>query len=165
MDGCVSLYKYNQPLRKIIMGIKYSLVRESKKDLFNIIGSGAQAAAGFYMKHNQTYIQPIPLSAQKEKTRGFNQSLMIATSLAVLFEAPVSNLLKRVINNPPQARLARGERKTNIKGAFAFVGGPPPRRIILVDDVVTTGQTIMEAARALKAGGVEKVYGFSVAKG
>jgi len=166
IDGQITLFHYNNTLKKIIKGIKYSFIIAANRDLHYLIGRHGGESTLFYKKKPRLYIQPIPLSPEKEKNRGFNQADLIASSLSVLLEKPKLSLLgkKKTI---PQAQLGdKRKRQNNIRGAFfAKKSLRFPKEILLVDDVITTGSTIREATKALKQNGVEKVYVFSVAKG
>ena len=108
---------------------------------------------------------PVPLHWARRVTRGFNQSALIADALAaaVHHAEPVS-LLKRVRNTPTQTALSYRERAANIKNAFRAVGESAlPKSVLLIDDVITTGATMNEGARTLKAAGVEWVGALSFA--
>lgn len=110
------------------------------------------------------YIVPVPLHPSRLRARGFNQALEIARSVARVLEIPVyPRALRRVRNTAAQSTLDRGKRRGNVLGAFttarALPDGPlaGPLRIALVDDVMTTGFTASEAARALRRARVETV--------
>ena len=110
------------------------------------------------------WIVPMPLSAQRLQTRGFNQAWQLATALARQSHSPAradARLLLRVKDTRPQSQLKRAERLTNVKGAFlvnplrsAELDG---RRVVLVDDVMTSGASLFTAAAALKQAGATHV--------
>ncbi len=110
------------------------------------------------------WIVPMPLSAQRLQTRGFNQAWQLATALAGQSRSLAradARLLLRVKDTRPQSQLKRAERLTNVKGAFlvdplrsAEVIG---RRVMLVDDVITSGASLFTAASALKQAGAAHV--------
>lgn len=115
-------------------------------------------------RKNRLIIIPIPLSKKRERERGFNQSLIIAQELSNYFQLPLLNNLERV-ERKPQSELEGKKRTENIKGAFTWKGkNLNDYKIILVDDVVTTGATLAEAAKELKKIGAKKVIGFAVAR-
>jgi ComF family protein len=97
-------------------------------------------------------IVPIPIHRRRLRSRGFNQSLLLAHRLSGHTGIEVArDLLRKTVNSPPQVRLGRNKRIANIKGSF---GISDPRRlsgsrILLIDDVITTGATIGEAAKTL----------------
>jgi ComF family protein len=110
------------------------------------------------------WIVPMPLSAQRLQTRGFNQAWQLTTALARQSDTAASadaRLLLRLKDTRPQSQLKRVDRLTNVKGAFAVdplrsteVSG---RRVVLVDDVMTSGASLFTAAVALKQSGAVQV--------
>lgn len=109
---------------------------------------------------------PVPLDKRKLKRRGFNQAEEVSKELSKFLEIPISNCLIKIKETTPQVELTEEERKENIKGAFScqhpeLVKG---RKILLVDDVFTTGSTMEEAARVLKKAGAKEITGIVVAR-
>ncbi len=110
-------------------------------------------------------IVPMPLHPARLKQRGFNQALEIARPLAWRTGASlVTDACARVKDTPPQASLPWKEREKNIRSAFACRKDLSGKRIALVDDVMTTGHTLNEAAKALKKGGAAQVHAWAVAR-
>lgn len=111
-------------------------------------------------------IIPVPLSRKRRRWRGFNQAEILAREFAAGFSYPLSYGLKRIKHRRAQASLSEAERLKNLSGVFAYSGpNLDGRTIILIDDVVTTGATLNEAALTLRAQGAEKIYGLVLAKG
>jgi len=109
---------------------------------------------------------PIPLSKKRERWRGFNQAEIIARDFSVYFKYELSLDLKRIKHRSPQAQLNESERLKNIESVFAWQGkNLRSSNILLIDDVVTSGATLNEAARVLKAAGAKNVYALVLAKG
>lgn len=99
---------------------------------------------------------PVPLHPRRLVWRGFNQSLELARGLAASLRRPLEpGVLTRVRPTVPQARLPRAERLGNLRGAFAVAPEVAGRRVLLVDDVMTTGATLRECAAALGRAGAE----------
>jgi len=97
---------------------------------------------------------PIPLGSRRRRRRGYNQSERLASAVAALTGAVVDDaLLRRRRETRSQTSLTPEERLANIAGAFEAAPGAREQRLVLVDDVFTTGATLLDAARALHAAG------------
>lgn len=147
----IKLFKYNHK-RAIIRGfskiIRYYL---DKVDMVSLKPDGVTC---------------IPLHRKRLKERGFNQAEDIARVLGRYLDCQVwNNLLSRVKNTRPQTELRKEERKKNIKDSFKLRKKIKGKgiRVLLVDDVYTTGSTLNEAARELKKSGLE-VFAFTLAR-
>ena len=112
-------------------------------------------------------ILAMPLRSARQRERGFNQAGLIAEELSPLVSVPIlPGGLTRIKHSTPQSKIrGRKERLQNVSGAFSakpeLVAG---KNIILLDDVITSGATMFEAARALKSAGVRKIIGLAAAK-
>lgn len=115
-------------------------------------------------------IVPVPLSAERLRERGFNQAALLARALARLPNAPccASQLLLRTRHTPAQSGLQRAQRLRNLGGAFevpaqraAHIAG---QRVVLVDDIMTTGATLNAAAQALRLAGATHICAMVVAR-
>ena len=112
-------------------------------------------------------IIPVPLEKIKLKWRGFNQAEEIAGELADSLGLPFfNNVLAKTKPTQPQTELTGKKRKENIKGVFSVKneGLAKNKKILLVDDVFTTGATMEEAARTLKSAGAKEVIGIVIAR-
>ena len=110
-------------------------------------------------------VLPMPLSKQRLRSRGFNQALLLARRLAP--KKTADQLLLRLRDTPAQSTLSRSERLTSLAGAFAVE--PQAKRlagarVLLVDDVMTSGATLFYAARALRQAGAAHITGLVVAR-
>lgn len=106
---------------------------------------------------------PIPISRSRLRQRGFNQALLLARQ--IFPGSSISwRLLEKVRETERQASLSLQERRRNIKGAFRASKEAKGRRILLFDDVYTSGSTIEEAARSLMAAGARQVAALSLAR-
>jgi ComF family protein len=105
---------------------------------------------------------PVPLAADRERERGYNQSALLARALAPHWNTPVwEDVLQRTRATGTQTRLTPEERRRNVSGAFAARADAGPRlrgaHVVLVDDIITTGATLAACANALFAGGARIV--------
>ena len=112
-------------------------------------------------------IVPVPLHPRREHQRGFNQALLLARRIGRAWHVPVrADILRRTAATPPQTELGVEARRANVRGAFALrrpelVAG---RHVLVVDDVFTTGATVGECARCLRAGGAATVGVLTLAR-
>ena len=109
----------------------------------------------------------VPLSRQRERTRGYDQAKLLAVEIAKRCGAPCECLLIKATDTPPQSGThSRRERESNIKGVYRPTALPliRDRNILIVDDIVTTGSTLGECARVLKAAGAKSVSAVTVAR-
>ncbi len=117
------------------------------------------------LKNSAKVIVPIPLSKERLIERGYNQSMIIAKFLSKKLKLPILyDKLIRVKNTKPQSKLGEKDRIENIKGAFLLKKTDKTDKIVLVDDIITSGATINEAALALKKGGVNEIQVFSLCR-
>ena len=107
----------------------------------------------------------IPVSKQKEKVRGFNQVDVISKVFAKRFKIPVDNsILSRTKDKKAQHALSRRERFENISGSFTSNEKVKDKKIVLIDDICTSGATFLEASRVLYESGAADVRCFALSK-
>ncbi|CAG0950184.1 orotate phosphoribosyltransferase [Burkholderiales bacterium] len=108
---------------------------------------------------------PLPLSAGRQRERGYNQAQELSRRLARHLHLPLADrLVQRVGEAVPQSTLPWKERAGNIRGAFQVIGELRGRHVAVVDDVLTTGATLTEMARVLRAAGAERVTNWVLAR-
>ncbi|OGG00555.1 hypothetical protein A2153_02295 [Candidatus Gottesmanbacteria bacterium RBG_16_38_7b] len=163
LDGLFIGAHYSGPVKKAIHLIKYRFVSDLVNELTSLLFSSPPA-----FLRNLDFLVPVPLHFQKERERGFNQSLLISLALSEMINLPVkNNLLKRVKATKPQFGLKVGERKSNIRRAFRCLNPEfiKNKKIGLVDDVATTLSTLKECGRELKIAQAESVWAIVLAHG
>lgn len=152
------------PSEKIIHAIKYKGRFRLARELGRILGANILTNKSLW---KADMIIPVPLHPLKKSERGYNQAERISLGISDATGIPVnSKSLKRVKYTGTQTYLSMRRRKQNIKGAFELkkpesVKG---KKIIVVDDVLTTGATIVECAKLLYAAGAESLFAASLAK-
>jgi ComF family protein len=158
-----SLGTYEGPLRDCVIALKYrgrhrAAARLSLRLLRNERCRRILEASDV--------VVAVPLHAEREHRRGFNQAQLLASALAADAGLPVSRGLVRTRNTRTQTDLRAGERRRNVRNAFACDFDPAllGARVTLVDDVTTTGATLRECARTLLARGAKEVRSITVAR-
>jgi ComF family protein len=163
-DGFAFHGRYEGLLRDLVLGFKFNGRLNQGRLLAGFLADAYRRAAtgsgdGAMPAGGPDLIVPVPLHAKRLAWRGFNQSRELARLLAKRLARPVSSpALTRIRHTTPQSQLSGPKRLENIQGAFvgdpALVAG---RRILLVDDVMTTGATIETAVKALRQAGAAGV--------
>jgi competence protein ComFC len=171
IDGCFSALAYNKTVQKLIFNFKYKpYLTDLKTVLADLFYESIIQNEQFQnqIKKGEWIFVPIPLSSAKLRKRGYNQAEILTKELAKKFNLPVQNLLLRVRETKTQVGLTNLQRKLNVKDAFLLkphaIFLVKNKNILLVDDVATTGSTLLEASKVLKKGGVGKVFGLTLAR-
>ncbi len=144
-------FAYVQPVRGAMGRLKFAGQEELAAPL------AAQMAAllaetGLARRYDM--LVPAPISAKTAKARGYNQSALLARAVAASGGLPChEDLLEKVRETEPQHTLPRAERLHNLENAYQGAGGFGGKRVLLVDDIVTTGSTLNECAKAVLAAG------------
>lgn len=127
----------------------------------------ARHLAGFVAEVKPDLLLPVPLHRKRLRWRGYNQAVLLGEILAREWGVPLQrDNLRRIRWTEPQTHLAAAERARNVRGAFAVRNRDvlAGKRVILVDDVFTTGSTVEECAATLQRAGVAAVYVVTVAR-
>lgn len=192
IDGAFSAISYKGIVKKLIYNFKYKpylsdlnktlveLFYESiiQQELFiKTIQQSSNLPAGRQGK--TIFLVPIPLHANRLRNRGYNHSELLAKGLSNKLNLRTMNALKRTKNTKSQFGLNLKDRKENLKEAFMLDTSPDTQdelakslragkihnaNILLIDDILTTGSTLLEAARILKRNGAKKVWGLTLAR-
>jgi competence protein ComFC len=164
-DRAVSMFHFKGVVREAIHRFKYSHEEYWSKAL---IKWTLTAADGCLKPGEFDLVIPVPLYPVKFRERGFNQSGVLAEAIAKQWGAKYdSKALVRTRETETQVHLDRRERLENLKGAFGVRRGASLAnlRVLLVDDVLTTGSTASECAAALREAGATSILVFTLARG
>jgi ComF family protein len=163
-DAARAAFAYEGASRDLIHSFKYRNKTHLRRPLALLT---IERLAEFIVQCQSDLIMPVPLHRKKLSSRGFNQAVLIGEIFSQRLRIPLDRRnLRRVRWTEPQVNLAADERRTNVKGAFAILesGLVKGRRVLLVDDVLTTGSTADECARVLKSAGAADVTVITVAR-
>jgi len=157
LDGLAVGAYYDGPVKELILRLKFHRLR-----------SGEEAAAGLAVaavpaSWSVDVVTAVPVSAGRYRERGYNQSELVARRVAKRLGLPYSSLLGRHTSTH-QLGVDRRTRFEQVERAFFPLHGAQGRRVLLVDDVVTTGATMAACAEVLRAAGAVAVYGAAVAR-
>jgi ComF family protein len=162
-DKNISCFHYNDEIQKLIIAGKFQSIRSIWKVL-------AKRMVDVYKKlphDNRLLIIPVPISKKRYRKRGFNQSNILSTCLAKETNIKIAkNVLIKSSDNQSQSTLTLEKRKTNPLGCYRVNNKNliDKKHILLIDDVFTTGSTVNECSRILKANGALLVISFTIAK-
>lgn len=159
---------YDDPaLQNLIHFLKYQKFENLAPVLGEIVLKYLSNLSLSIVKSQKSIVVPIPLHFWRERTRGFNQSKLLAESVAKNLNLQMIDGLKRIKNNQPQAKAKNSaERNKNVEGIFKIknpnlIRG---RNILLVDDVFTSGATMNEAVKILKQNNAKRIIAVAIAK-
>ncbi|MDQ2867829.1 MAG: ComF family protein [Verrucomicrobiota bacterium] len=163
-ESAVSAYRSRGLVRFVILQFKYSRQLQLRHPIAAWLEEAMQDARFEGLTFDA--LVPVPLHPAKLRERGFNQALLLAEILSEKISLPVLPALERTRYTTTQTVFDRTARMENLRGAFrlrkdASVAG---QRLLLVDDVLTTGSTLSECASVLRAGGADSVHAVTAAR-
>ncbi len=161
IDGMRAVAYFEGALRQAIHAFKY----QRRVDLAPLWG---EMLAVYARAESISYdvIIPIPLHRERERARGYNQAALLARALAAPRTAIIwEDALTRTRATRPQMELDAAERRANVRDAFAASARVRAHRVLLIDDVCTTGATMEACSVALKNQGAQSVWGLALARG
>lgn len=160
-DRIRAVSPYIPPLSHLISQFKYRKELKLSKTLATLLATAVT-------QHNSRLpdlLLPVPLHRQRIRQRGFNQAVEIGRALSAQLKIPLdSACVCKVKKTPPQTALSKRQRQQNIKGAFRLRYVPEVKSVAIVDDVMTTGATVVEIASLLKRSGVQHVEAWVLAR-
>lgn len=163
-DQLLSGFHYKHPIMQdLIISGKYSFIKAIYQTLGTLL---AESPIFVHLDSHNAVLCPIPLHSNRLRWRGFNQSEVIAQELSSAWNTPVLLLLQRTKQTKTQKDLSQEARTENMQEVFAYasLNNTLPHTVILIDDVCTTGSTLLSAAKVLKQNAVQKVICLTLAR-
>lgn len=161
LDGLICLFEYQTPIKEFLHELKYKLVRDLAEEFLKEIKKAPSLREIDFTGYR---LIPVPLTSTKKRTRGFNQTEVLGKKIArYLRIAYTEASLVKKQDTKPQTGLSREERRKQMKGVFKSKNNIVGQKVLLFDDVWTTGSTMKAAAAALKRRGASKVWGLVIA--
>jgi len=160
-----SAFRYRGPMKSLVQALKYGGMTNLAADMGTML---AGCAAAHFADAGIDSVEGVPLHPRRQRHRTYNQSALLAAGVAGRLGVPLlAGGLVRLRDTASQTFMNMAKRRDNVRGAFAvtdpsWVEG---RRILLVDDVMTTGATVSECAGVLEKAGAAGVYVATVARG
>jgi len=155
-DRTVAGWHYQSPLTYLITKLKFQ-----KQTCHGQLLGELMAAKILDIYRDQALpecIVPVPLHPRRVWTRGYNQAVLLAKPIAKALRIPLNlQCLQRTQHTPPQSRLPLKERHRNLRHAFTVTQPLSHKHVAIIDDVVTTGQTVTALSRQLRQQGVKKI--------
>ena len=163
LDQCLAAVSYDYPWAEGITQFKFHQQTGWAASLATLLRAAPWVEPAVEQAH---WLIPLPLSPQRLAQRGYNQALLLAQQLAP--HKTRADLLLRVQDTAPQSSLKRAQRLANVQNAFAvepaLAASLQGRRLLLVDDVMTSGASLFAAARCLRAAGAAHITAVVVAR-
>jgi competence protein ComFC len=164
-DKAFAVMRFRGVVRNAIHSFKYSQQMYWGRVLQRWMSQGVER---YPELHDVDLLLPVPLHSVRQRERGFNQASVLVNALErILQKSSCTKTLKRIRSTETQTHLDREERMQNLNGAFK-VQNPKAvsgKRVLLIDDVLTTGSTVSECAKVLKHAGATSVLVFALARG
>ena len=157
LDACHALFSYQAPVDQWIRRLKF----HQELTLARLLGG---MLAEQFRASEDAWLVPVPLHPRRLRQRGFNQALEIARPLQASGYRIEARCVSRTRDTPPQSKLAAKKRRHNLHDAFTLRHNVSGQRIVLIDDVFTTGTTLNTLAATLKRAGATHVEAWTIAK-
>jgi ComF family protein len=160
----ICVFRYEGVIREVIHKLKYKFAYDIAEELSNSIFNSIRFEKYIF---KDAFLVPVPLSNKRKRWRGFNQAEELGKIIAATLDIKYLPAIIKPKDTPTQVEVAFNKRKSNLKEAF-FVDEKyqdliKGTKVVIFDDVFTTGSTLNEAAGVLKRFGAKEVIGFVVA--
>jgi len=159
LDSLIVPLAYEFPVDAAIRALKFRRRLEYVPAFARLLCEASEA-----LPRGIDAVVPVPLHWRRRWRRGFNQALEIGRPVARHLGVPIVHNVSRRRATPPQSGLNAAERARNLRDAFLVRGSLPYDHVLIVDDVITTGTTAGQLARALRRAGIRKVSALAIAR-
>lgn len=163
-EQAMSVFEYSPALQRLIYRFKYG----EETYLYRNLGDFMAQKLKSNISWDYDFLIPVPLHKKRSLHRGYNQAYLLTKSISQSLNVHIAkDVLHRTKDTMVQAGLKKTDRLENLKGAFEVSKGNylKDKKIVLVDDIYTTGSTVNECSRVLREAGAEKVYVLALAAG
>ena len=163
-DEHIYLFQYSGEIRNMILNYKFREKSYIYSTFVELIKNNKKICAQI---KKYDIIMPVPISRKRLNTRGYNQSALIARKIAKTLNMYYEeNILVKIKDNKPQSEMGQEKRKSNVKGVYTIKnkGKIYQKKILLIDDIFTTGNTVNECAKVLIGNFASNVGIFTIAK-
>ena len=163
-DEHIYLFQYSGEIRNMILNYKFREKSYIYNTFVELIKNNEKICAQI---KKYDIIMPVPISKKRLNTRGYNQSALIARKIAkTLNMCYEENILVKIKDNKPQSEMGQEKRKSNVKGVYTIKNKEKiyQKKILLIDDIFTTGNTVNECAKVLIENIASSVGIFTIAK-
>ncbi|HQN08052.1 MAG TPA: ComF family protein [Thermoanaerobaculia bacterium] len=154
VERTIAVTLYTGVARRVVHALKFRGHDILASRCGRLMATAARAAR---LCDEPSAVVPVPSTARRTRERGYDPGALLADEVARCLRTPYRPLLSRVRETPPQSRVPAARRRENVRGAFTAANRAHGARLLVVDDVMTTGATAFEAARALRDAGAEAV--------
>lgn len=163
-DEHIYLFQYSGEIRNMILNYKFREKSYIYSTFVELIKNNKKICAQI---KKYDIIMPVPISKKRLNTRGYNQSALIARKIAKMLNMFYEeNILVKIKDNKPQSEMGQEKRKSNVKGVYTIKNKEKiyQKKILLIDDIFTTGNTVNECAKVLIENFASSVGIFTIAK-
>lgn len=163
-DSFYACFIFNDQMKKIIHSLKYEKVTGLAKEIIEFVNPDLLNKSDIFASD---WIIPIPLYKKKLKSRGYNQATLLSIELAKYLNIKIlDDVIRRNRNTLSQTKIAAENRQKNVADAFRVINNTAIKssKLLLVDDLITTGATVNECAKTLIAAGAKKVSVLAIAR-
>ncbi len=162
MTGAAAVARYRAGARELVLRLKFGRETELARPIGGLMAERLLSAP---FGDKVEVIVPVALHPVRKRDRGFDQARLLAGVVSRRVGLPMEiRSLRRVVFTTPQSRLRRQLRLANVENAFVADGRLEGKRVLLIDDVMTTGATMAACSRACRAAGATRVYGLVFAR-